>query len=95
MNKNISRHMNKNILPHMNKNILSHITENDFTFLVPAFHVYAHADNCNRTMHPYKHPEFGLIDGETTERKWSPLGRFCSITSNQTTANRLETLNDL
>jgi hypothetical protein len=59
---------------------------------VPKFHVYAHAQDCILYMHPTMNQGCGLCDGETSERCWSYLGRFCTITKEMSSGNRVDTL---
>ena len=65
-----------------------------FNVAVSVFHAYAHNSHCQYFYNPRHRVGFGLSDGETLERLWSFLGKFCHMTMEMNAANRIDTLSD-
>eukprot|EP00794_Sanderia_malayensis_P001316 gene1316-1462_t len=64
------------------------------TFLTPDWHAYGHVASCQLQYAVRYSPEFGLTDGESTERLWSFLRRFTAITKEMTRTHRTDLLTD-
>lgn len=61
---------------------------------IPVFHCYGHKLACQVLYNPRRTKGLGLTDGEATERLWSYLGQFSSITKEITPENRIDLLTD-
>ncbi|KAL0142004.1 hypothetical protein V8B55DRAFT_1330595, partial [Mucor lusitanicus] len=66
----------------------------DTLFAIPIFHVYAHNIHCQLHSNPRYIAGFGLTDGEGTERLWSYLNQFASMTRSMSSSNRHLVLTD-
>lgn len=73
-----------------------HFKNLSFTYnvAVSVFHAYAHNSHCQYLYSPRHRVGFGLSDGENLERLWSFLGKFCHMTKEMNSANRIDTLSD-
>eukprot|EP00794_Sanderia_malayensis_P014806 gene14806-16345_t len=81
----LSRHIQKSD----NKDLFSNCT-----FLTPDWHAYGHVASCQLQYAVRYSPEFGLTDGESTERLWSFLRRFTAITKEMMRTHRTDLLTD-
>lgn len=61
---------------------------------VPIFHSYAHNAKCQYQYSPRNKKGYGLCDGENIERLWSYLGKFCKMTKEMSSSNRMDVLTD-
>ncbi|CAO0794119.1 unnamed protein product [Mucor circinelloides] len=66
----------------------------DTLYAIPIFHAYAHNIHCQLQYNPRYIVGFGLTDGEGTERLWSYLNGFASMTRSMTSDNRHLVLTD-
>ena len=61
---------------------------------IPIFHSYAHIASCQHEYSPWNRIGFGLCDGENLERLCSFVGKFCNMTKEMSSSNRIDTLTD-
>ncbi|KAI7878379.1 uncharacterized protein EV154DRAFT_525077 [Mucor mucedo] len=62
------------------------------TLALPVFHAYAHVISCQSSFNPKNIESYGRTDGEASERLWSSLRPFVTITRPMSQANRRLTL---
>ena len=62
---------------------------------VPAFHQYAHREQCQSFQSPNCLPGSGKYDGETNERKWNQTNRAALRAREMSSGARHDFLNDL
>jgi len=58
-------------------------------------HCYGHGGCCLRLLHPKRNEDFGLGDGEASERLWSKFGRYHNILKEMSPVKRTEMLEDV
>ncbi|XP_078353471.1 uncharacterized protein LOC144638149 isoform X2 [Oculina patagonica] len=61
---------------------------------IPIFHCYGHKATCQVKFSPRRTKGVGLTDGEGTERLWSFLRDFSTITKEMSPEKRIDTLTD-
>lgn len=67
----------------------------NITHAIPTMHCYAHGVQCIKEFHQKRIEGTGTVEGEATERIWSLVGRFRSITKEMVPYKRNEQLEDV
>ena len=62
---------------------------------VPAFHQYAHREQCQSFQSPNCLPGSGKYDGETNERKWNQMNASALRSREMVSGGRHDFINDL
>ncbi|KAG2205957.1 hypothetical protein INT47_005275, partial [Mucor saturninus] len=83
-----------NVICVLEKSLTTHfpyLTANG-TLALPVFHAYAHVISCQSSFNPKNIESYGRTDGEASERLWSSLRPFVTITRPMSQANKRLTL---
>ncbi|SGY13827.1 BQ5605_C010g05987 [Microbotryum silenes-dioicae] len=91
---NLSSHLRRQLISprYAQRNLLAdHLPRLEFA--LSSMHAYAHKWSCQVDFDPRFLPNFGLTDGEGTERLWSQLRGMIPMNRSSSSSHRLENIN--